>query len=318
MIPFASSGFFDDMFFREDEQFHNSVPRSENAQATDVPDIVGTPRINDADDERDESADTPDHDPSVWRNSDISTSSDVAAPTADEGSAHRNSPVDDDSLGANDYGAFDSTPDGRNRSAIMRLYDLERFVDYKVDRYRSQGKDPLDLSDPSKPDYLGTPQALAPFMGDGLLWLASNNGDDALGRPPTLPTADAASGDTTSENGAANFGPIGNSDAAGTAPDEPAAAEDAREKAAARLARMMRGAATPTPICCLSLCFSRFPLLRRLPPRFLKRTASAPLSAPVSLVRCGRSGRKSRMWSRNCPSSCGPATIQWDLVSRTF
>jgi hypothetical protein len=39
-------------------------------------------------------------------------------------------------------------------------YDLERELDYRIERHRKAGKDPLDLFDPSKPDYVGKPEAM--------------------------------------------------------------------------------------------------------------------------------------------------------------
>jgi hypothetical protein len=43
-------------------------------------------------------------------------------------------------------------------------YRLERDLDYRIDRHRRDGKDPLDLFDPSKPDYAGKPEALLPYQ----------------------------------------------------------------------------------------------------------------------------------------------------------
>jgi hypothetical protein len=84
-------------------------------------------------------------------------------------------------------------------------------------------------------------------MGGGLLWLASDSGDEPT-RPVKLPTAEAASGDAT----AANVAPHNaNSDIASAesvlnadALSEPAAAQAAREEAAERLRRFAR---TPHP-----------------------------------------------------------------------
>src|SRR5580700_7521288 len=48
-------------------------------------------------------------------------------------------------------------------AGILQLYNLERDLDYRIDRYRRKGKDPLDLFDPSKPDYVGKPEAMLPY-----------------------------------------------------------------------------------------------------------------------------------------------------------
>jgi hypothetical protein len=50
---------------------------------------------------------------------------------------------------------------GCGKAAWMQTrYDLERDLDYRIDRHRKAGKDPLDLFDPSKPDYVGKPEAV--------------------------------------------------------------------------------------------------------------------------------------------------------------
>jgi hypothetical protein len=46
---------------------------------------------------------------------------------------------------------------------IRQLYNLERDLDYQIDHYRKSGKNPLDLFDPSKPDYAGKPEAIQPY-----------------------------------------------------------------------------------------------------------------------------------------------------------
>jgi hypothetical protein len=43
---------------------------------------------------------------------------------------------------------------------IKQIYKLERDVADRIDRHRKAGKDPLDLFDPSKPDYMGKPEAM--------------------------------------------------------------------------------------------------------------------------------------------------------------
>lgn len=44
------------------------------------------------------------------------------------------------------------------------LYDFNYFVSHKMDEYRKAGKDPFDLLDPAKPEYLGNPKTMAPFQ----------------------------------------------------------------------------------------------------------------------------------------------------------
>ena len=53
-------------------------------------------------------------------------------------------------------------------SGVSQLYWFERDSDQKIERYKHDGKDPHDLFDPSKPDYLGTAQALLPYFGTGV------------------------------------------------------------------------------------------------------------------------------------------------------
>lgn len=45
-----------------------------------------------------------------------------------------------------------------------KLYQFEWLLDQKMDEYRKAGKNPSDLLDPSKPDYMGKPEALAPYQ----------------------------------------------------------------------------------------------------------------------------------------------------------
>jgi hypothetical protein len=118
--------------------------------------------------------------------------------------------------------------DNADASAPCLLYWFDRDIDRKIQRYHRDAKDPHDLFDPSKPDYLGTPEALAPYTGRGLLWLASNSDGDPPRPPTTVPTGDAASGNHTSDNLPTQ------GESAATSPEisEPAAAEAARVKAA--------------------------------------------------------------------------------------
>lgn len=49
-------------------------------------------------------------------------------------------------------------------SGDQKLYEFTRNVQQKVTEYRKAGKDPRDLFDPAKPDYLGSPAALGPYQ----------------------------------------------------------------------------------------------------------------------------------------------------------
>jgi hypothetical protein len=51
-----------------------------------------------------------------------------------------------------------------DQSGKLQNYAFERFVDQKMDEYRKAGKNPSDLLDPSKPDYLGSPEVLKPYL----------------------------------------------------------------------------------------------------------------------------------------------------------
>jgi hypothetical protein len=118
---------------------------------------------------------------------------------------------------AADTGVADTAEGKSDRSGILRLYNFERDVDRKMEAYRRDGKDPLDLLDPSKPDYLGTPEALLPHFGPdvaaaaarsraaqaaeldrpfgtseeqtrrGLTPIPVHSDDSAIARPPGLP-----------------------------------------------------------------------------------------------------------------------------------
>lgn len=44
------------------------------------------------------------------------------------------------------------------------LFQLRQNIEGKISAYRKEGKDPYDLFNPSKPDYLGKPEALAPYQ----------------------------------------------------------------------------------------------------------------------------------------------------------
>jgi len=49
-------------------------------------------------------------------------------------------------------------------SGPQQLYLLNYDIDRKVEEYRKAGKNPHDLFNPSKPDFLGKPEALAPYQ----------------------------------------------------------------------------------------------------------------------------------------------------------
>jgi len=50
-------------------------------------------------------------------------------------------------------------PDGR-----LQMYRMEQDISTKIAEYRKGGKSPYDLFNPAKPDFLGTPAALAPYQ----------------------------------------------------------------------------------------------------------------------------------------------------------
>lgn len=50
-----------------------------------------------------------------------------------------------------------------DRTGKQQVYEFGQFVQSKVDEYRRAKKNPQDLFDPSKPDYLGKPEAISPF-----------------------------------------------------------------------------------------------------------------------------------------------------------
>lgn len=51
-----------------------------------------------------------------------------------------------------------------NPESSMQFYYLQQAVADKVSRARAAGKDPYDLFNPAKPDFLGKPEALAPYQ----------------------------------------------------------------------------------------------------------------------------------------------------------
>jgi hypothetical protein len=50
-----------------------------------------------------------------------------------------------------------------DRPGREKMYLLERDLDRKIDQYRKAGRDPIDLFDPSKPDFAGTPESLSRY-----------------------------------------------------------------------------------------------------------------------------------------------------------
>jgi flagellar biosynthesis/type III secretory pathway protein FliH len=55
-----------------------------------------------------------------------------------------------------------------NIPGLSQLYDLERDLDERIDRRRKEGKNTFDLLDPSKPEYVGTAEALSPYADEAL------------------------------------------------------------------------------------------------------------------------------------------------------
>jgi hypothetical protein len=55
-----------------------------------------------------------------------------------------------------------------NIPGLSQLYDLERDLDERIARRRKEGKNPFDLLDPSKPEYVGTAEALSPYADEAL------------------------------------------------------------------------------------------------------------------------------------------------------
>ena len=51
-----------------------------------------------------------------------------------------------------------------DQSGHLSVYEFSKAVDRKVDEYRRSGKDPYDLFDPTKPDYLGKPEVLKTYQ----------------------------------------------------------------------------------------------------------------------------------------------------------
>lgn len=51
-----------------------------------------------------------------------------------------------------------------DESGAQQLYQFNFDMDRKIEQYRKEGKNPHDLFDPSKPDFLGKPEAIAPYQ----------------------------------------------------------------------------------------------------------------------------------------------------------
>lgn len=51
-----------------------------------------------------------------------------------------------------------------DKDGKLNTYRLMVDLDHKIDEYRKAGKNPYDLLDPSKPDYMGAPAALQPYQ----------------------------------------------------------------------------------------------------------------------------------------------------------
>lgn len=49
-------------------------------------------------------------------------------------------------------------------SGEQKVYEFTQALSKKIAEYRKAGKDPRDLMDPSKPDYMGSPAAIAPYQ----------------------------------------------------------------------------------------------------------------------------------------------------------
>jgi hypothetical protein len=256
MIPAASSALIDATIGRDDRQIDAAAGTRNTGGALsgdDAPSIDNAGSPNDGD------------------------SVGAAVPAADAGAP--GAPVDtapNDSLASDTVrpsvaGHPASDPAAAARTA--RLYWFERDIDRKVERYRRDGKDPHDLFDPSKPDYLGTPEALAPYTGRGPLWLASNTGDNSAGRAPPGQTVEPENGART--NSANQAPPVSGS----PEPSEAAAAEAARAAAAERIARFVRSPHPEPDLLLLSIALASV-LGPEIPPAALGSEGAAAVFGP--------------------------------------
>lgn len=89
-------------------------------------------------------------------------------------------------------GALPSLPtDGRGQ---VKFYEFQSAVQGKVDSYIKDGKNPADLIDPSKPDYMGKPETIQPYkrtMTQALADFSSDNNGPLGARDTDLSTPDA-------------------------------------------------------------------------------------------------------------------------------
>lgn len=79
-----------------------------------------------------------------------------------------------------------------DQNGKMQSYRFQRFVEDKVNTYRQQGKDPSDLFNPDKPDFLGSSKVLRPFQLT--LSESSKNASESLGRKPVAPAPGSPGG----------------------------------------------------------------------------------------------------------------------------
>jgi hypothetical protein len=77
-------------------------------------------------------------------------------------------------------------------SGDQKLYEFTRNIQKKVAEYRKAGKDPRDLFDPAKPDYMGSPAALSPYqksLKDSMESMAERMRSSMEASPPPAPAA---------------------------------------------------------------------------------------------------------------------------------
>jgi hypothetical protein len=70
------------------------------------------------------------------------------------------------------------------------FYMFTWTADQKVQQYRKEGKNPFDLFNPTKPDYLGSPEAVKPYQGTFQQSLEAKT--NALSSAPTAPAYPSA------------------------------------------------------------------------------------------------------------------------------
>ncbi len=137
--------------------------------------------------------------------------------------------------------------DNNDPAAAAQLYNIEREIDWKIERYRTEGKDPNDLFDPSKPDYLGGADFLSHFV---LVTAPRHTINEILTDSTNTPSSPATSGqparDATASAASNVRAAFDNSTPAVTSDDDDGppitiadtnadAAEEARNVAAERL-----------------------------------------------------------------------------------